>query len=89
MSLNVNVSASDKQVWSGDADMLICPTVNGQIGIIEGNGSVMSLLDAGTICISMPSDDNVYTFTKIEVDSGFISVYRNEVNISADSAKIL
>jgi F-type H+-transporting ATPase subunit epsilon len=86
--LNVFVSAEDKQVWSGAADMLICPTVNGQIGILEGHESVMSLFDSGTVCISVPSDDGRTSPIKIEVANGFISVYRDEVNIAADYAKI-
>jgi F0F1-type ATP synthase epsilon subunit len=89
MSLNVNVSVNDKKVWSGVADLLICSTINGQIGIHEGCEYPINLFDSGVVTISSRSDDNVDTFTKIEVENGSISLRHNEVNIDAESAKIL
>jgi F0F1-type ATP synthase epsilon subunit len=89
MSLNVNVSASDKQVWSGVADLLTCSTVNGQIGIHEGYEYPINLFNSGVVTVSSRSDYNVDTFTKIKVENGSISVRHDEVNIDAESAKIL
>ncbi len=49
MPLDVNIVASDRVLWTGEATRVIAPTVEGEIGLLPGHEPVLSVLRAGEI----------------------------------------
>jgi F-type H+-transporting ATPase subunit epsilon len=80
--MNVELVAPDRMVWSGEAEMVIARTTDGDIGILPGHAPVMSLLADGVVEID--TEDNETWVAA--VDSGFLSVARDRVSILAESA---
>ncbi|MDR0950120.1 MAG: F0F1 ATP synthase subunit epsilon [Candidatus Ancillula sp.] len=81
--LSVDFVTTDRQVYTGEAIMVIAPSVDGQIGIMNDHEPVLSILKQGTVKIKFDeakSDEYIVT-------GGFLSVNNNEVKIVADSVE--
>lgn len=78
--LSVDLVASDRKVWSGSAQSVSAPSVDGQIGIMADHTPLLAVMKPGTVRV-VASDG-----TKMEanVSSGFISVDNNLVTVVAD-----
>lgn len=86
MSLKVNLVAADKRIWSGEADMIVAPSVDGEIGLLTGHEPVMTLLAPGKVKVSSSDQKGETHITTVSVTGGFLSLYDNEVSIVADDA---
>lgn len=83
-NLQVELVAPDRTVWSGDAEMVIARTTDGDVGILRGHAPLLSLLTDAVVEISIP-DGGVMVAV---VDGGFISVANNRVSILSDHAAL-
>ena len=77
----------NSHILSGDADMVIAPSVSGEIGILTGHQPTMLTLKPGVVRISATNDGKT-NVTEVEVTGGFLSLYNDSVTIVADSAKV-
>lgn len=68
MPLTVDVVGPDRVLWSGKAERVSAPSVEGEIGLLAGHEPVLSVLRHGTIRVH--GTDGTDTF---EVSGGFIS----------------
>ena len=82
--LQVELVAPDRTVWSGEAEMVIARTVEGDVGILRGHAPLLSLLTDAVVEISTP-DGGV---TVAVVDGGFVSVANDRVSILSDHAQL-
>lgn len=82
--LQVELVAPDRTVWSGQAEMVIARTVEGDLGVLRGHAPLLSLLTDAVVEISTPDDGVVVAV----VDGGFISVANNRVSILSDHAQL-
>ena len=82
--LHVEVVAPDRTVWSGQAEMVIARTVEGDLGILRGHAPLLSLLTDAVVEISV-ADGGVLVAV---VDGGFISVANDRVSILSDNAQL-
>lgn len=76
-TLQVEVVAADRLVWSGEAREVIARTAGGEIGVLANHAPLLSVLTEGVIEVKTKDDD----FWVAAVDSGFISVAQNRVSI--------
>ena len=83
-SLHVELVAPDRTVWSGEADMVIARTIEGDVGVLRGHAPLLSLLTDAVVEISTPDSGVVVAV----VDGGFISVAHNRVSILSDRAAL-
>jgi F-type H+-transporting ATPase subunit epsilon len=81
-SLHVELVAPDRTVWSGDAEMVIARTTEGDLGILRGHAPVLSLLTDAVVEISTTEHGVVV----VAVDGGFISVADDRVSVLSDNA---
>lgn len=81
-SLQVELVAADRTVWSGEATMVIARTVEGDIGILRGHAPVLSLLTDAVVEIDAGDGEVVMA----AVDGGFISVANDRVSILSEHA---
>ncbi|WP_243058242.1 F0F1 ATP synthase subunit epsilon [Nocardioides sp. SR21] len=83
-ALHVELVAPDRTVWSGEADMVIARTIEGDIGVLRGHAPLLSLLSDAVVEIST-ADRGVVVAV---VDGGFLSVANDRVSILSDHAEL-
>ncbi|MWB99284.1 F0F1 ATP synthase subunit epsilon [Agromyces seonyuensis] len=84
-TLNVSVVAADHEVWSGDAEMVVARTVEGQIGILAGHEPMLAILAGGEVRITLPGGEKLTA----DADGGFLSVDGDMVQIVASQAQLV
>lgn len=81
MALNVEVVATDRTVWSGEASAISAPAADGSIGILPGHQPVLAVLRPGKVDISPASGEKM----ELDVSGGFVSVDHDTVTIVIDA----
>ena len=76
--LNVNIVASDRQVWSGSAKMVVATTADGQIGLLPGHEPLLAILTPSEIKVSLEDGTSVAASTG---QGGFISMEHDTVTV--------
>ncbi len=82
--LHVELVAPDREIWSGDARMVIARTLDGEIGILPGHIPVLGVLESGPVRIDPVEGDTIMA----AVHGGFLSVAENNVSILAEVAEL-
>jgi F-type H+-transporting ATPase subunit epsilon len=81
--LQVELVAVEEKVWSGDADMVIARTADGELGILPGHAPLLgALADPGVVRIKTSGGETTFT-----VHGGFLSVTDAGVSILAETAE--
>lgn len=80
--LQVELVAADRTVWSGEAEMVIARTVEGDVGVLRGHAPMLSLLTQATVEIAQQDGPVVVAV----VDGGFLSVAGDRVSILSERA---
>jgi F-type H+-transporting ATPase subunit epsilon len=84
--LHVALVSPEREVWSGEADMLLARTLEGEIGILPGHSPVLGVLVDGSIVKISPADESGPILAM--VGSGFLSVANDEVSVLAEHAEL-
>jgi len=83
--LRVGFVSPEREIWTGEADMVIAKTVDGEIGIMPKHAPVIGVLvDGGVVRIQRSGDDDIVA----AVHGGFISVADDDVSILAEAAEL-
>ena len=82
--LQVELVAADRTVWSGQAEMVVAKTAEGDIGVLRNHMPVLSLLVDGVVEIVPVDGERMYA----AVDGGFLSVANNRVSILSQFAAL-
>lgn len=83
-SLQVEVVASDRQVWSGEASIVIAKTPEGEMGLMAGHEPVLATLVTGPVTVRTADGESVVAV----VDQGFVSMSENKVAILGGVAQL-
>jgi len=83
-ALHVELVAADRTVWSGDAEMVIARTVEGDLGVLRGHAPVLSLLSEAVVEVRVKDSDDIVA----AVDGGFISVALDRVSILSEHIEL-
>ena len=83
-TLQVELVAADRLVWSGEATVVNARTAGGEIGILADHMPMLSLLEAGVVEVET-ADGETWVAA---VDEGFLSVAGNRVSILASHAEM-
>ncbi len=84
-TLEVTVVSATAEVWSGEAEMVVAKTTEGEIGILAGHEPTLGVLAAGEVRITTSSGEKVTA----RAEDGFLSVDNNQVTIVAGQAEIV
>lgn len=79
--LQVSVISPEMVIFEGEADSVVAPAHNGQLGILRGHAPLMALLGSGTLRIRRGND--IETF---QVSGGFLQVLDNTVTVLSEKA---
>jgi F-type H+-transporting ATPase subunit epsilon len=82
--MNVELVAPDRMVWSGEAEMVIARTTDGDIGILPGHEPTLGVLVPSPVRIRRDGQDELVA----AVHGGFISVTRESVSVLAEVVEL-
>ena len=86
MPLNVELVAVERLLWSGEADMVIARTTEGEMGVLPGHAPVLGqLADPGLVKINRTGGEGPLIAA---VHGGFLSVSEKGVSILAEFAEL-
>ncbi|MCH8102237.1 MAG: ATP synthase F1 subunit epsilon, partial [Chloroflexi bacterium] len=80
MPMMLEIITAERQVYSGEVDMVIAPGVDGQLGILPKHSPLMTILKPGELTIRKDGED-IY----VAVSGGFMEVLSNRVSVLADA----
>ena len=81
--LPVKVVAVEESVWSGEAEMLVARTTEGEIGVLPGHSPLLGLLkEPSQVRVKLTGGEQL----TYDVSGGFLSVDAGGVTVLAESA---
>ncbi|GIE93828.1 F0F1 ATP synthase subunit epsilon [Paractinoplanes rishiriensis] len=82
--LPVKVVAVEERVWSGEAEMLVARTTEGEIGVLPGHAPLLGLLkEPSQVRVKLAGGEQLTW----DVSGGFLSVSQDGVTVLAESAE--
>lgn len=85
-NLKVGLVSPEREIWSGEARMVVAQTVEGSMGILPGHAPVLGILLDGSVVKIEPADGGEPISAM--VGSGFFSVAADEVSVLAERAEL-
>jgi F-type H+-transporting ATPase subunit epsilon len=83
-TMTVELVAPDRIVWSGEAEMVLARTTEGDIGILPNHEAVLAVLVEHPVRIKREGENELV----VAVLGGFLSVTREHVSILAESVEM-
>jgi F-type H+-transporting ATPase subunit epsilon len=84
VTLRVALVVPDRELWSGNASMVIAKTTEGDIGVLTGHSPVFGVLAEGSVAEIVTDEQRV----RAAVSGGFLSVADDQVSILAAQAEL-
>ena len=82
-TLQVELVAVERRIWSGEADMVIARTTEGELGVLPGHAPLLGeLAEGGLVTIRTSNGEDLV----VAAHGGFLSVTEQGVSILAESA---
>jgi F-type H+-transporting ATPase subunit epsilon len=85
VTLHVALVVPDRELWSGDATIVIAKTTEGDIGVLTGHSPVFGVLAEGSL-VEIQGEDE--TKVRAAVSGGFLSVADDKVSVLAAQAQL-
>jgi F-type H+-transporting ATPase subunit epsilon len=82
MPIRCEIVSQDRYVFEGDADIVVVPGVNGEMGILPHHAPLLSTLGFGLLKVRYQGQEEIFT-----VAGGVIEVQPNLVTVLADAAE--
>jgi len=82
-TIRVDVVSAEEQIYSGDAEFVVLPGVEGELGIYPRHAPLLTQIKPGAVRIKIPgqaADELVF------VQGGFLEVQPARVTVLADTA---
>jgi F-type H+-transporting ATPase subunit epsilon len=86
--LEVALVAADREVWSGQASLVIAKTADGDVGIMHGHQPIMSVLQPSVAKIRTVVDGAPGDTLTVALHGGFIAVDDNRVSLLSEAAEL-
>lgn len=80
--LHVTVISPEKTIFDGEADAVVAPAWDGEIGILRGHAPLMAVLGSGELRVTRGG-----AVEHFHVEGGFIQVTRNVVTVLSEKAE--
>ncbi|MGB0712042.1 MAG: F0F1 ATP synthase subunit epsilon [Gammaproteobacteria bacterium] len=82
MTVHVDIVGAEASIFSGQANMVFAPGVDGELGIAPRHTQLITKLKAGTVRVSLDGSEDQYFF----VNGGILEVQPHAVTVLADTA---
>jgi F-type H+-transporting ATPase subunit epsilon len=83
-TMDVQLVAPDRMIWSGEAEMVIARTLDGEIGILPRHIPLLGVLAEAPVRIKREGEDDLVA----AVHGGFLSVGRDGVQVLAEVVEL-
>jgi F-type H+-transporting ATPase subunit epsilon len=84
LTLQVELVSPERILYSGEADMVVCRTVDGgEVAFLTGHAPFLAALETGVVRVKTPGGEEVAA-----VHGGFVEVRDNRVIILSDVAEL-
>ena len=83
-TFKLEVVSPESIVWSGDAELLVTRTTEGEIGVLANHEPTMAALSTGSSVITAADGSEI----TLAIHGGFLQIFRNEVTLLTDRAEI-
>ncbi len=80
--LKVAVISPERTLFEGDADMVVAPAWDGQVGILRGHAPMLVLLGEGSLSIRSGAGEQ-----RFQVAGGFLQVADDVVTVLSEHAE--
>jgi F-type H+-transporting ATPase subunit epsilon len=77
--MRVTVISPEAAMFDGDADAVVAPAFDGEVGILPNHAPFMTLLGEGTLTVRQAG-----TVSRFAVRGGFLQVVDNRVRVVAE-----
>jgi F-type H+-transporting ATPase subunit epsilon len=84
VTLRVALVVPDRELWSGEASIVIAKTTEGDIGVLTGHSPVFGIVSEGSV-VEIHSGERT---VKAAVSGGFLSVADDRVAVLAAQAEL-
>ena len=81
MAMTVLVISPEKTVYDGDADSVVVPAWDGQLGIMKGHAPMLVLLGEGELRVTLDGADK-----RFHIRGGFLQVVDDVVTVLSEHA---
>mgnify|MGYP001150825904 CR=1 FL=1 len=81
-SLKIDIVTAERVVYSAEADVVIAPGVEGQLGILPHHAPLMTILQAGELVVRRGGQED-----SLAISGGFLEVRPDRVIVLADQAE--
>ncbi|MCC7258939.1 MAG: F0F1 ATP synthase subunit epsilon [Gammaproteobacteria bacterium] len=81
-TIHVEIVSAEGHIFSGDANLVICPAKMGDVGIAPRHAPLMTTLRPGEVRVQAEGKDEVFLY----VTGGILEVQPTQVTILADTA---
>lgn len=81
MKLILSILTPQTQVYNGEADEVIVPTVNGEIGVLPNHVSLLTQILPGELRVKNGGKTNSFA-----IMGGYLEVNNNQINVLGDYA---
>ena len=82
--MQVELVSPERILWTGEADMVVARTTDGDIAFLANHAPFIGALGIGVVTIEEPGGKQ----TKIAVHGGFVEVSNNKVTLLSDVAEL-
>jgi F-type H+-transporting ATPase subunit epsilon len=79
--LTVAIISPDSTVYEGEADMVVAPAWDGEVGVLRGHAPMLVLLGAGEMRVTLGGGTQ-----RFRVTGGFMQVAEDVVTVLSESA---
>lgn len=81
----LEVVSPESIVWSGQAEMLVTRTTEGEIGILADHEPTMAAVATGSTVVTAEGGAQI----TLAIHGGFLQILRNEVTLLTDRAEVI
>ncbi len=82
--LTVSVISPEATLFEGEATQVVAPAFDGEVGILTGHASMVTILGSGTLRVSGAGAERRFT-----VAGGFVQVVDDQVRVVTERASAL
>ncbi len=81
-TMHVEVVTAERELYSGEADMVIAPGTEGELGILPKHAALLTTLKVGELLVKLSGAEEPFF-----VSGGFLEVSNNNVTVLAETAE--
>ena len=81
-TMHVEVVTAERELYNGEADIVIAPGTEGELGILPRHAALLTTLKAGELLIKLAGAEEPFF-----VSGGFLEVSDNKVTVLAETAE--